>query len=130
MQALYLHRLERCHVQGGPISGATFGEQISASVLMVATHQLRMHSVTGSSVYVRPGSDPIIEHCSDVAFAPLPDLPYEGFAAAVQTAELPQDAQECAWRRVLDFQYPGHATSPNWHVIDSDSRQAPRVSSS
>ena len=83
VQALYLHRLDRCHVQCGPVGGATFGEDIGSSVLMVATHQLRLHSVADTRIYVRPGSDPIIEHSSNVAFAPLPDLPYDGFAAAV-----------------------------------------------
>lgn len=122
LQALYLHRLRNCHVQAGPISGATFGEDLLNCTLMVATHQIRLHQVHTTNVYVRPGSNPIIEHSSAVGFAPLHSLPFDGFDASVAAAELPADAEECAWQRVQDFQYPGHATSPNWHVLDAACR--------
>jgi Tubulin binding cofactor C len=122
MQALYLHRLTRCHVQGGPVGGATLGERLCSCTLMVATHQMRLHHVTDTDVYVRPGSDPIIEHCSNIGFAPLAALPYGDFDAAMAAAELPMDADDCNWQNVKDFQYPGHAQSPNWHIVASDAR--------
>jgi tubulin-specific chaperone C len=125
MQALYLHQLRGCHIQAGPVAGAAFGEDIQDSKLLLATHQLRLHHVVSTDVYVRPGSDPIIEHCSNVGFAPLQDLPYAAFADALKASELPTHSQDCAWQNVQDFQHPGCQQSSNWHVIASADRIRP-----
>jgi hypothetical protein len=129
LQALYLHRLHGCHVQAGPIGGATFGEDLCNCTLMIASHQARLHHVKDSQVYVRPGSDPIIEHCENLGFAPMPDLPYVGFARALEVAELPANADDCAWRRVRDFQHPGSEVSPSWHVITGPDQVPPKGAS-
>jgi hypothetical protein len=125
LQALHLHNLQDCHVQAGPISSATFGEKLQRCTLHLATHQLRLHHVQDSWVYVLPGSDPIIEHCTSVGFAPMQRLPYEGFLAAVQAAGLPEKCEDSAWDHVQDFQYPGHKSSPNWHIIDGSKQEGP-----
>ena len=122
LQALYLHRLRNCHVQAGPVDGATFGEALEGCTVMVAAHQLRLHKSRDTRVYVRPGSDPIIEHCSGMAFAPLESLPFDGWQACLARAELPDSAEGCAWRSVQDFQFPGHQESPNWHVLKAAER--------
>lgn len=118
LQALHLHRLQDCTVEAGPIGGATFGEDLRNCVLRLATHQLRLHHTVDTQVHVLPGSDPIIEHCSGVGFAPLPALEYEGFTEAARAAGLPDNVATSKWANVQDFQYPGHKTSPNWHALD------------
>jgi tubulin-specific chaperone C len=118
LQALHLYNLQGCHVQAGPVSSATFGENLQGCTLHLATHQLRLHHVNNTRVYVLPGSNPIIEHCSGIGFAPMQTLPYEGFAAAVKLAGLPERCQDSAWDRVQDFQYPGHMSSHNWYIME------------
>ena len=123
LQALYLEQLQSCHIQAGPVGGATFGEHLTGCTLMLATHQLRLHSSSSTDVYIRPGSDPIIEHCSAIRFAPLQSLPYDGFDEALQDAELPADAETCSWSNVQDFQHPGHKQTSNWSVVPEGERQ-------
>lgn len=126
IQALYLHNLRNCHLEAGPVSGGTLGEGIESCTLMVATHQLRLHHTQHTDVYVRPGSDPIIEHCSNVRFGPLDPLPYGGYGAALDTARIARNSAQ--WRQVQDFQFPGHVQSPNWSVIpDAERKGALRV---
>ena len=125
LQALHLHRLRDCTVEAGPVGGATFGEDLQTCVLHLATHQLRLHHTQDTKVHVLPGSDPIIERCSAVGFAPLQTLPYEGFQAAIQAAGLPHSAAASKWDNVQDFQYPGHKTSPNWYTLEAVQRCVP-----
>jgi tubulin-specific chaperone C len=115
MQALHLHKLKNCLIQAGPVGGAIIGEEIDDCTLMVATHQLRLHHTRSTHVHVFCGSQPIIEHCTDVAFAPLLNLPYAGFSDSLRSSSLFKG--ENKWRQVLDFQCPGQTASRNWHVL-------------
>jgi tubulin-specific chaperone C len=121
-----MHNLVRCHVQAGPVSGATLVDGAEACTLMVTTHQLRLHHTHDTAVYTCVGSDPIIEHCSAIRFAPLPELPYAQYASHLQSAGVTVDNGK--WQSVQDFQCPGHRVSPNWTVAPVAERVAPLTS--
>lgn len=124
LQALYLHRLKRCHVQAGPVLGATLADGLDACTLMVATQQLRVHHAQASQLCVCVSSDPVIEHCSGLRFAPLRALPYEQYEELACAARISDDRNK--WRAVQDFQNPGHASSPNWSVLPEAERVVPQ----
>jgi len=118
MQALYLHRLTNCCVEAGPVHSATFGEELHNCQLSLASHQLRLHGSTSLQVYLRAGSDPIIEHCTAIGFGPLPGLGYEGFDELCHAADLhPPDRH---WDCVQDFLNPGSQLKTNWYIIKRD----------
>lgn len=41
------------------------------SQVVLAAHQVRVHTSSGTSLFLDIGSDPVIEHCSGMGFAPL-----------------------------------------------------------
>ena len=127
IQALYLHKLRKCHIQAGPVSGATFGENMTDCTVMVASHQVRLHHAQNSQFYIAVGSDPIIEFSDGLGFAPLLDLPYAQYSDALQVARIKADNE--LWSRVQDFQYPGHTVSPNWCTIPAEIRVQPQAPS-
>lgn len=58
-------------VVAGPINGAAHVTRLANSVLIVSCRQLRMHDCRNCDVYLHCSSNPIIEHCSEVRFAPF-----------------------------------------------------------
>eukprot|EP00892_Ulva_mutabilis_P006725 jgi/Ulvmu1/4424/UM002_0149.1 len=119
MQALYLHRLENCRVEAGPVHSATFGEELQHCSLSLVSHQLRLHASSSLQVYLRAGSDPIIEDCSGIGFGPLTSLAYEGFDELCHAADLHADGTH--WQHVKDFLNPGSHVEKNWYTIKADS---------
>jgi hypothetical protein len=58
----------------GSVKGATHVTGMRNCVLVAQTGQLRMHQCENVDVYVQCGSEPIIEHCKGMRFAPLPQF--------------------------------------------------------
>jgi tubulin-specific chaperone C len=58
----------------GNVSGAAHITQVDNSILVVAARQFRMHECHNCTVYLHANSQPIIEDCQDVLFAPLPQI--------------------------------------------------------
>jgi hypothetical protein len=56
----------------GSVSGAAHVTRVENSIILVAAQQFRMHDCNNCIVYLHVSSDPIIEDCSEVRFAPLP----------------------------------------------------------
>jgi hypothetical protein len=81
--------------------------------------------MTGCDLYLRAGSRPIIEACTGLRFAPLPDrdLSALGLRAALEAAGLP-DCASGLWRAVDDFGWVKAAASPNWGVLPEGERAA------
>jgi len=74
----------------------------------------------GAALYLRTSSRPIIEHSSDVAFAPFA-FEYPGLGDALERAGLGADAG--TWREVDDFGWiKTHRASPNWRVLEEGER--------
>lgn len=72
MSALRAHRLSRCRVHCGPVSGSAFLDRIDGCTLHLPAHQVRIHTATDTDWYLRVRSNPIIEHSKG---AEPPSLP-------------------------------------------------------
>lgn len=101
----------------GHVAGAAHLTKISNSVIVVSSRQFRMHESKDCDVYLRCGSRPIIEDCSGIRFAPLPDM-----------YDLESDkGKENQWRQVDDFKWLRSEPSPNWRAMDEEERLDEKV---
>ncbi|TID14436.1 TBCC-domain-containing protein [Venturia nashicola] len=103
----------------GRVKGALHVTNMRNSTIVAATGQLRMHQCENVSVYLRCSSDPIIEHCKKVRFAPLPQLFLQGGDNEVEGLN--------RWNKVQDFQWIKAEHSPNWCEISFDDRVGDEV---
>lgn len=73
-----------------------------------------MHQCENVSIYLRCSSDPIIEHCKRMRFAPLPQC----------FSQSGQDEVEGVnrWNHVQDFQWIKAEHSPNWSEMSPEER--------
>ena len=78
---------------------------------MVATAQFRIHSTKATDVYLRVRSNPIIEACSGLRFAPY-EYHYSGSAEQLGAIGLAEDSG--LWAKVNDFDWLRSTPSPNW----------------
>ncbi|KAL4459071.1 hypothetical protein ABPG75_013936 [Micractinium tetrahymenae] len=121
LAALFLHRLRRCRVFTGPVAGACFIEGAEDCVLMIAARQVRIHAAARSDFYLRVRSHPIIEHSSNLRFAPYYPA-YAGGGADLEGAGLAEDGG--MWRRVNDFGWLRATPSPHWAELPDAAREA------
>ena len=68
----------------GNVSGSTHVTNVDSSVLLVTTRQFRMHQCRNCIVYLYINSDPIIEDCAGIRFAPLPKAFVSQFCFSIQ----------------------------------------------
>ncbi|KAL9042594.1 MAG: hypothetical protein Q9180_000504 [Flavoplaca navasiana] len=92
-------------IVAGPISGAAHVTRLAGSVLIVSCQQLRMHDCRNCDVYLQCSSNPMIERCSEVRFAPLQEFVGLG---------VPEGNQKNMWDQVNDFNWLKAGHSPNW----------------
>lgn len=71
MSALRLRGARGCCIVAGPVDGAVYLEDLVNSKVVLAAHQVRIHTSRDTALFLDVGSDPIIEHCSAMAFGPL-----------------------------------------------------------
>eukprot|EP01012_Entosiphon_sulcatum_P044369 TRINITY_DN59030_c0_g1_i1.p1 TRINITY_DN59030_c0_g1~~TRINITY_DN59030_c0_g1_i1.p1 ORF type:complete len:324 (-),score=60.23 TRINITY_DN59030_c0_g1_i1:8-919(-) len=91
-----------CHK---PLSASAFITDCRDCVFVLQAHQVRIHRCKNSHFYLDCGSQPIIEHCEKVGFAPLD--------------------REAEWTvKVNDFNWLRATPSPNWHVIPKEQRHS------
>lgn len=69
---LALKNIRSSLVVAGHVAGPAHITGVQDSVVVVAARQVRMHDCRNVQVYLHCASHPIIEDCSQVAFAPLP----------------------------------------------------------
>ncbi|KAJ4713660.1 putative Tubulin folding cofactor C [Melia azedarach] len=70
VNALFIDRLKNCKVYAGPVMGSILIEEEENCVLVLASHQIRIHFAKRSDFYLRVRSRPIIEDSNEVRFAP------------------------------------------------------------
>lgn len=58
----------------GQVDGAAHITDVKESVIVVSCHQFRMHECKNVKVYLSCSSRPIIEDCTDIKFARLPEI--------------------------------------------------------
>mmetsp|Transcript_37368 Transcript_37368/g.62898 ORF Transcript_37368/g.62898 Transcript_37368/m.62898 type:complete len:440 (+) Transcript_37368:188-1507(+) len=119
MRALFIHRVQNCHIYTGPVRGAMLIEDVRACTVMVAAHQIRIHGAVESDFYLHSRSNPIVEHCTGVRFAPY-NMYYTGLRTHKRAAGL-AEANDL-WQQVHDFGWLRATHSPNWSVLPLEER--------
>ncbi|MCJ1224149.1 hypothetical protein MMC12_000793 [Toensbergia leucococca] len=102
----------------GAVNGAAHITGLEGSVLVISSRQVRMHECRECVVYLRCNSRPIIEDCSGIRFAPLPEV-YE-----LALSELQENNQ---WDQVDDFKWLKATHSPNWSILPPEDSVANEV---
>ena len=85
------------------------------STVLLAAQQVRIHTSMGNRLLLSVGSNPIIEHCSGLAFGPL--LPAQ--QAALGLPAVAADGDNNRYANVQDFNWLRSTPSPNWCVLMS-----------
>lgn len=101
----------------GHVSGSAHITNVKDSVIVVACRQFRMHESINCDVYLMSTSRPIIEDCSAIRFAPLPE------------AYMTENDHEVKnqWSNVDDFKWLRNEQSPHWSPLDPSKRIADKV---
>lgn len=68
-----INEVQTSAIVSGPINGAAFVTSMTTSTLIISCRQLRLHHCRDCILYLRCSSRPIIEECSGMQFAPLPE---------------------------------------------------------
>lgn len=77
-----------------------------------------MHTSNNMDIYLHVTSEPIIEDCTDMRFAPYGQvLPTEQLDRLFEVAQL--DQAKNFYDQVKDFNWLRQQQSPNWRVLDS-----------
>ncbi|KAJ7567041.1 hypothetical protein O6H91_02G129500 [Diphasiastrum complanatum] len=119
LRALYIHRIKDCQICVGPVTGSVLLEEIRGCVVVLASHQIRIHSASSSDFYLRLRSRPIIEHASKVRFAPYA-FHYKGLENDLAEGNLSDETE--MWEKVDDFRWLRAVSSPNWSIIPPHER--------
>ncbi|TGJ83865.1 hypothetical protein E0Z10_g4904 [Xylaria hypoxylon] len=110
---LALNNIKHSLIIVGHVAGPAHMTGIKDSIIVVAARQVRIHDCKNVHVYLHCTSHPIVEDCSQVAFAPLPTF-YQ--ASESTTTETNQ------WDKVDDFKWLKDTASPNWSILAEESR--------
>ncbi|KAJ3476057.1 hypothetical protein NLI96_g11423 [Meripilus lineatus] len=105
-----LHDLKQCTIVLGC-------HQVSSNSLIFSTHPpctFRMHSSSRINVYLSIPSNPIIEHCTNIAFTSYPNAILPSLAS--------DDLQNLASKHhsVQDFSHIRATPSPNWRILKDE----------
>ena len=114
---LTLKNISQSLIICGHVSGAAHLTKVTDSVVVVASRQFRMHESKGCDVYLHAAGRPIIEDCSGVRFAPLPETYTTDADRAVQNQ----------WEAVDDFKWLKLDPSPNWSKLGESNRVSGQV---
>lgn len=119
VRALFVHRLRNCKVYTGPVTGSVLIEGVEGCVLVMASHQIRIHNAKRCDFYLRVRSRPIIEDSCEVRFAPY-CLSYKGIEEELRETTLDEETEN--WANVDDFLWLRAVQSPNWSVLPENER--------
>ena len=110
--SLTLKNIKESLIVCGHVNGAAHLTNVSNSVIVVASQQFRMHESRNCDVYLLCASRPIIEDCSGIRFAPLPEV-------YMMEKDWEIGSQ---WQEVQDFKWLKSEPSPNWSVLYVEQR--------
>jgi len=126
MGALRMERVRNCVIMTGPVMGGCHVEGAEGTTFHLAVQQLRLHDSTGCDFYLRSRSDPIIEDCTGLRFAPYA-LEFEGIATELEKAGLVEAECSDKWCQVKDFKWLRQQQSPNWCILPEEERVQPNT---
>ncbi|KAF9955604.1 hypothetical protein BGZ72_003586 [Mortierella alpina] len=130
--AIHIKNLRGCTLVVPPVSGSILLHDCEDCIIIGACHQQlsaivqqsRMHTSKNLTIYLHVTSEPIIEDCTHMQFAPYPYLnilPAEQLARLFQVAQL--DPAKNYYDRVKDFNWLKQQQSPNWRLLDMEEIQ-------
>ncbi|KAI2607849.1 TBCC-domain-containing protein [Hypoxylon sp. NC1633] len=109
---LALKDIQRSLIVAGQVAGPVQITGLEHSIVVVAARQVRIHECKNVDVYLHCASHPIIEDCSGMRFAPLPEL-------YINRLKLEGENQ---WDQVDDFKWLKSEASPNWNILSEEER--------
>ncbi|PKS11243.1 hypothetical protein jhhlp_003004 [Lomentospora prolificans] len=109
---LALKNLRKCIIVTGSVDGPVHITGISDSILVVASRQVRIHECKNVKFYLHCSSHPIIEDCTQVQFAPIPECYTPRWSST----------HENKWDQVDDFKWLKADHSPNWSILPESGR--------
>ncbi|KAH7052679.1 tubulin binding cofactor C-domain-containing protein [Linnemannia elongata] len=118
--AIHIKNLKRCVLVIPPVSGSILLHDCEGCTLIGACHQSRMHTSTNMDIYLHVTSEPIIEDCTDMRFAPYPYeevLPSDQLLTLFVAAGLRPEKN--LFDHVKDFNWLRQQQSPNWRLLDA-----------
>jgi len=116
-RALRIDRCVDCAILCGPSAGSVLLHNCTGCVFMLAAHQIRIHDSNQCTYYLHVRTQPIIEGCTAVSFAPY-GLTYAGAGDAIAAAGLWPLPSSLQWRAVNDFKWLATGVaSPHWRVL-------------
>ncbi|KAB8293204.1 hypothetical protein EYC80_007544 [Monilinia laxa] len=108
---LALKNIKHSLVIAGHVAGAAHITGIEDSIIVVASRQVRMHECKNVDIYLHCASRPIIEDCSNVRFAPIPE-----------SQNVTDGSVKNQWDQVDDFKWLKVEHSPNWSILPEEER--------
>ena len=120
MSALRVTNVKRCHIYGGPVAGSMLLEGCEDCTFWLASRQIRLHHAERCTFHLRVMSNPIIEDCKALTFAPY-NIMYEGLPDMLVKAGLGTTFKDM-WSRVQDFKWHRAQHSPNWIESEDTSK--------
>jgi len=109
---LALKNIKNSLIVAGQVAGAAHITGVENSVIAVAARQVRMHDCKNVDIYLQCSSRPIIEDCSNIRFAPIPEC----YTTSTGTSSQNQ------WDHVDDFKWLKAEHSPNWSILPENER--------
>jgi tubulin-specific chaperone C len=117
LQTLTLRNINYSLLICSRVHGAVHLTNLINTTLVISSRQFRMHNSRNCDVYLQTSSRPIIEDCSGIRFAPLPEI--------YRTGEDGGGGDE--WQNVDDFKWLREEPSPNWGVLPAGERVSETV---
>ncbi|KAF9091751.1 hypothetical protein BGX27_001965 [Mortierella sp. AM989] len=116
--AIHIKNLKRCTLVIPPVSGSILLHDCEGCTLIGACHQSRMHTSNNMDIYLHVTSEPIIEDCTDMRFAPYGQiLPAEQLDKLFEAAQL--NPSKNYYDKVKDFNWLRQQQSPNWRLLEA-----------
>lgn len=112
---VHMSGLQLCRIFCGPVKTSIFIDNCRECTFVVACQQLRCHTTTDCDFYLHVTSNPIIEDCSRIRFAPY-NLEYSDMEIHFKKSGFDKSVNN--WLHVNDFNWlAADAPSPNWKTI-------------
>lgn len=117
---LHMSQLAHCKIYTGPVKSSIFVEECKDCLFVFACQQLRTHKTTDTDIYLYVTSNPIVEDCFNIRFAPY-NWCYASLDEHFTLAEF--DSKENMWYNVKDFNWlVAGVQSPNWSILPEEER--------
>ncbi|KAI6778130.1 Tubulin-specific chaperone C [Emericellopsis cladophorae] len=112
LPSLALKNISGSLVIAGRVSSSVHITNVKDSIVVLTAQQARIHDCKNVRIYLFCASDPVIESCSEMRFAPLP---------TIYANDTPKGTTN-RWDRIEDFSWRKGGENPNWTVIPENQR--------